>query len=129
MIEARRAVVRPRVRSTGCGELLPLEDELRQLLEAGNGGAIAIVGPQGSGKSTALEHLAAMVPGGGRVLYVDEPFCDIRGHAGLIPYLKSPWESWLVYTISTLELEKPRAPIVKITTLLRLAPWTSDELI
>jgi uncharacterized protein YjbI with pentapeptide repeats len=55
--------VKPRVLSPG-GEALPLEDEVRALVEAGARGLIQITGPSGSGKTTALQHLAAVLPPG-----------------------------------------------------------------
>jgi uncharacterized protein YjbI with pentapeptide repeats len=54
----RRAPVIPRVRTTPGGAALPLERRVRALLEAGAGGYVNLYGPPGSGKATALRHLA-----------------------------------------------------------------------
>jgi uncharacterized protein YjbI with pentapeptide repeats len=59
MIQSRQAPVRPRVISETTGDSLLLEDEVRSLLEAGARGVILVGGP-GAGKTTALEHLAAV---------------------------------------------------------------------
>jgi energy-coupling factor transporter ATP-binding protein EcfA2 len=40
------------------GESLPLEEEVQALVAARKRGALRITGPAGSGKTTALEHLA-----------------------------------------------------------------------
>jgi uncharacterized protein YjbI with pentapeptide repeats len=61
MFQPQRAPVKPRVLSPG-GEALPLEDEVRALLDAHGSGVIHITGPAGSGKTTALQHLAAVLP-------------------------------------------------------------------
>ena len=60
MIQPARAPVRPRFIAPETGETLLLEDELAALLAAGKRGVICIVGAAGSGKTTALEHLAAL---------------------------------------------------------------------
>jgi len=59
MIEAKQAPVRPRVFSLPSTTSLLLDEEIRSFLKAKARGQIAIVGPPGSGKTTALEHLAA----------------------------------------------------------------------
>jgi len=57
-----RARVRPRVISPGTGEAVLLEDEIGPLIQQGACGLVHIVGGPGSGKSTALRHLAAILP-------------------------------------------------------------------
>src|SRR5579862_3168735 len=61
-IEPARAIVKPRVISED-GSAVPLENEIVPLLfeHEKTGGAIAIVGPAGSGKTTALKHLACLL--------------------------------------------------------------------
>jgi uncharacterized protein YjbI with pentapeptide repeats len=79
MIEAKRAPVRPRVVSVGgCAATtsnhpLLLEDEIRSFVEAGAHGKIMVAGLPGSGKTTALAHLAALLPPDCRVSLLDEP--------------------------------------------------------
>jgi uncharacterized protein YjbI with pentapeptide repeats len=62
-LQPQRAAVRPRVLNAE-GESVLLEEELRPLIEAGVLGAIALSGPTSSGKTTALEHLAAVFADG-----------------------------------------------------------------
>ncbi len=57
-----RARVRPRVVSSDTGEAVLLEDEIGSLIQQGKCGYVQIVGGPGSGKSTSLEHLAAILP-------------------------------------------------------------------
>lgn len=71
-IEPHRARVRPRVRAPG-GETLLLEDVLAEDLERAETGAICICGPRGWGKSTALAHLAVVLPRGSMATFLDEP--------------------------------------------------------
>src|SRR5947208_3546850 len=57
-----RAPVVPRVCGEPGGAAVPLEDRVRALLAAGDRGPVNVYGPPGSGKSTALAHLAAVLP-------------------------------------------------------------------
>ncbi len=72
MIVPLRAPVRPRVLSPETGEAVPLEDEILALLDAGTRGPLRLLGPPGAGKSTALAHLAAVLPPGVPVAYRDD---------------------------------------------------------
>lgn len=59
MVAARRAAVRPRVTRPGSSECpLLLEQVIEQLLEEHRTGLHWLLGPPGSGKTTALAHLA-----------------------------------------------------------------------
>lgn len=62
MLTPERAPVRPRVLTPGNGTALPLEDEVQALAAAGTRGVVYVAGPIGSGKTTALRHLAAVLP-------------------------------------------------------------------
>src|SRR5262249_17948177 len=74
MIQPERAPVKPRVLCPASGEALPLEDEVRALLEAGARGVVEITGPAGAGKTTALRHLAAVLPSSAPLMFLDGPF-------------------------------------------------------
>ena len=73
MIVPQRAPVKPRVYSTEGGATFPLEDEVQRFLDAGSRGILALLGPPGSGKTTALQHLAAVLPADERLLFLDNP--------------------------------------------------------
>lgn len=108
-----RARVRPRVR-TGEGGSLPLEDEVWPLLKAGQCGAVRVSGATGSGKTTALRHLAALFPPLSRTTVLDEPD---------VPTLAAAASRGLVLYTSNLGTHG------KDLASYRLAPWGDDELI
>jgi uncharacterized protein YjbI with pentapeptide repeats len=107
MMEPRRAIVRPRVLSPDSGEALLLEDEILRLLDAGAAGVVVLVGPVGSGKATAMEHLAAVLP----------PGWDRKG---LVVQAKTGGTSEPDSRVSKLEFPPRRY---------RLAGWQRDDLI
>jgi uncharacterized protein YjbI with pentapeptide repeats len=121
MIDPERAAVRPRVFAPKMVDTLTLEDEVRQFLEAGKPGVIAILGAPGSGKTTALRHLAAVLPS------VNVTFLDSPDAISL----------WMVRREAPLHLIIYTCP--NATNLLipwdtelaayRLMPWCSDDLI
>ena len=61
-LPARRALVRPRIISPATGETVPLDDQIGQVIEEGRYEHVGLMGGPGSGKSTALQHLAAVLP-------------------------------------------------------------------
>src|SRR5690242_21633949 len=67
----RRATVLPRVCREAGGAALPLEQHVRRLLDAGARGVVGVCGPPGSGKSTALAHVAAVLPSAAPVSFID----------------------------------------------------------
>lgn len=67
-----RAPVVPRVCGEPGGAAVPLEDRVRGLLAAGQRGPVNVYGPFGSGKSTALAHLAAALPRELDVVLIDD---------------------------------------------------------
>ena len=67
------AVVRPRSTRAGSPDPQPLEEMVAELADEGVHGAIPLVGPPGSGKSTALAHLAAIFGYDDRLIFLDEP--------------------------------------------------------
>ncbi|HEY3246068.1 MAG TPA: hypothetical protein VGM03_22220, partial [Phycisphaerae bacterium] len=68
-----RVPVKPRVYSNETGERLPLEHEIRALLAGGVRGAVRLIGSPGSGKSCALEYLAAALPADAQLRCLDDP--------------------------------------------------------
>jgi uncharacterized protein YjbI with pentapeptide repeats/energy-coupling factor transporter ATP-binding protein EcfA2 len=121
MVVAKRAAVRPRVFTAQNSDPLPLEDEILSLVEARARGCIAILGSTGSGKTSALKHLGALLPADCRVLLLDEPNLSQLLEAGL-QLLDSPVtaESLVIYAAQSL---RP----VHHELVYRLAPWCSDD--
>jgi uncharacterized protein YjbI with pentapeptide repeats len=111
MLEPRRAPVRPRVISPVSGETLLLEDEIHALIERAASGMVWVTGGSGSGKSTALAHLLAVLP----------PFSQASRH-----------DDWLL-------LYEPQKLVVgcgipgtapeDALVAYEMAPWTEDEFI
>src|SRR3954454_10823597 len=69
----KRAPVVPRARLSPGGAALPIPTLIAPLLDRCPNGIIQIVGPALSGKTTALQHLAAVLPQDRRIAIVDEP--------------------------------------------------------
>jgi uncharacterized protein YjbI with pentapeptide repeats len=128
MISPQRALVRPRVLLPESGDSVRLEDEIRQLLATQGGGVVALLGPEGSGKTTALRHLAAVFGPSSKVVLLDEPdgAAIARGLAsGLVVYAATkarpgahratfflaPWgrDDWLEYLLAA---HRPRCASV-----------------
>ena len=76
MVDAARAPVRPRVRRDGGAEAFFLEDEVRDLLARGDARDVALVGTGGSGRTTALGHLAWLFQGEPRLWLTDAALPD-----------------------------------------------------
>jgi uncharacterized protein YjbI with pentapeptide repeats/energy-coupling factor transporter ATP-binding protein EcfA2 len=107
-----RARVRPRVYSDESGESLPLEDEIGPIFAAHERGAIRVSGPDGSGKSTALTHLARLMPPHLQVTFWDEPDPMVLSEASTL--------GRVVFTSDHPISPKPLAD-------LKLALWDEDE--
>ncbi len=110
MFEPLRAAVRPRVVSSETGDSVLLEDEVADWL-ASRSRMLEIVGGPGSGKTTALRHLAAVFGPLAGVSWLD----DVKP-AEFVPIGRT------VYTT----LNSCRQPDC---LSLRLAAWTDDELL
>lgn len=108
-IEPQRALVKPRVRSDD-GGTVPLENEILPLLYPGARGVIAILGGTGSGRTTALQHLACLLGPDVRVELVDAPKTLLLS------------SGMTVYTSDC-------AKDFKHTAIFHLASWTNDDLI
>ena len=107
-----RARVRPRVYSAEGGESLPLEDEIGPILAAHERGSIRISGPDGSGKSTALAHLARLMPPHLQVCFLDQP---------------DPLRVSEASTMGLVVFASSRGINPKPIADLTLAPWSEDE--
>ena len=108
-----RARVRPRVLSPETGESLPLTDVAGPILTGRDSGAIRLLGRHGSGKTTALNHLAGLVPPHLNVSFLDEP----SPHA----IANALSRGWVVFTSRLTSF-----PTVPVSSL-KLAPWAQDE--
>lgn len=111
-----RAVVRPRVLLRNGEHSTLLEDEILPLVESGACGAIAVCGPPGSGRTTALRHLAAVLPTTAGIRLADDPA------AGAL--VSPPRDRLIVYAAY-----QPRLASASHLAELTLAPWTHDDCI
>src|SRR5581483_8230513 len=118
MIERRPAPVRPRVLLPGASSSLPLDDEIQSRLEAGAWGVIELIGRSGSGKTTALVHLASR--------FGDEPALALidRPDAAEVEQLLESADRCLVVCASPAVNISPA-----VAEIWRLAPWGLDECI
>lgn len=108
-----KAIVRPRVSSRLAGDARLLEDVIAELIDDSANDVIWIVGGPGSGKSTALAHLAACFTGDERLAFLDEP---------LQVQVNALSEGRIV--IATSDSVPQDAELI-----LRLQPWGMDELV
>jgi len=113
VVTPARAVVKPRIVADATGAALPLEDEVARRLDAGRGGLLILRGAVGSGKTTALAHLAAVFPGQSRLLLLDDD--------------ESP-AAWLAKSVESLVVcaESPSTPLLDFPAA-RLVGWGPDE--
>jgi uncharacterized protein YjbI with pentapeptide repeats/energy-coupling factor transporter ATP-binding protein EcfA2 len=129
-----RAAVRPRVTSPQTGEAIPLEDEIGAMIQEGRGGSVVIAGGPGSGKTTALQHLAAILPPWtrGRVrLFEDEIDLTTIASAGPDPLVV------LITDLGRIKSTEQAVDLFKGTlasagdrpSSYRLAAWTQDDAI
>lgn len=114
MIAPQHATVRPRVFRGTSAEARPLEQSIHDLLASGVRGVVRLAGPAGSGKTTALRHLAAVLPPAAPVLLLDEDEPT--------PVLGDEPEQ-LVLQAEVSSSGVPRSRVC------RLARWTDDDLI
>ncbi len=115
MIAPSRIAVRPRVRPAGGGESRLLEVEILALLEQRRHGVIAVLGPAGSGKTTALHYLATVLP-----------------HEAPIRFLDDPDEAWLsMVARPSLVIYTATDPFSTVVhrAIFYLAGWERDDLV
>jgi uncharacterized protein YjbI with pentapeptide repeats len=114
MIQPEKAAVRPRVVDVFNDESILLEEVIRELLAREHVGRVLICGPAGSGKTTALRHLAAVLPSNAGVSFLDEPgLVEVaKASTGVLQVIAAPadcpWQGEHNH---------------------RLAPWNRDDLI
>ena len=114
MIVPSQAIVRPRAVCPETGESLPLEEMVESFIERHSTGAIEIVGPPGSGKTTALAHLAEVISTGCPVLYLDDAKPeDVAAAKMLRPVIYTAKQRW------------PKIADVSF----ELSPWGEDDMI
>jgi uncharacterized protein YjbI with pentapeptide repeats len=115
MIVPQTALVRPRVVSPVSAEILPLDEVVAQELAAGSR-IVQISGGPGSGRTTALAHLAATLPPTEDLVFLDDPTVrEVATHASRLRVICA---------------SRQRYPeIVPVIAAVELAPWTDDELI
>lgn len=108
----RQAPVRPRVISPQTGETLLLENAIKVLVAGGTRRVVHLLGSPGSGKTTALQHLAAVLPAETPVCLIDDA------------QLSAPAEPdcLIVQAVSSVSV-KSGVPVY------RLVPWGKDDLI
>ena len=116
---AEQARVRPRVISPETGAALPLDDKIGQLIQEGRYQLIGLVGGPGSGKTTALRHLAAVLPPWvlTQVRLVDDP----EGSSDIVALDNS--DCHFVISAGT------RLPPAPRQVIFPLAPWGQDDVI
>jgi uncharacterized protein YjbI with pentapeptide repeats/energy-coupling factor transporter ATP-binding protein EcfA2 len=116
---AERARVRPRVISPETGEAIPLDDKIGQLIQEGRHELVGLVGGPGSGKTTALRHLAAVLPPWtlAHIQFVDDP----QSYAEIVAL--GDRHSNLVISAGSQPLSTPRQVIYS------LASWSQDDVI
>lgn len=71
-VRPARATVVPRARRLPDGEKLPLEILIQPYISRGGCGIIRLCGASGAGKSTALAHLAAVLPPAANITLLDD---------------------------------------------------------
>jgi uncharacterized protein YjbI with pentapeptide repeats len=113
-----RAPVVPRVRAADGGECLPIQNQVDLLLRRCDGrGLVILSGPAGSGKSTALAHLTAVMPS-------DAPVRTIDNVAGPI------WDGVARLARTSLVVAATSEDRTRdCTTKLKMSPWGDDDLI
>jgi hypothetical protein len=119
MPPAKRAPVCARIFSLETGEVIRLEDEIGRFIQECRNDRIGLVGGPGSGKTTALQHLSAVLPlwALARLRLVDNPRC----FADTVALRDSDAQ----FVISACK-QLPANPRRKTY---RLASWNQDEVI
>src|SRR5579862_1935265 len=112
----RRAIVVPRVQTSDNSAILPLEMHVRKMLDSGEPWLVNLHGIAGSGKTTAIEHLA--------YVFGDEPRLHLSDTNEGMRFAKSLPEGVAITTTLTALPRQPFRP-----EQLMLAAWTNDDLV
>ncbi|MBI5851700.1 MAG: pentapeptide repeat-containing protein [Planctomycetes bacterium] len=112
-LQPERAAVRPRVLVGDDATAQRLDEFVAELLAAGRPSVVHLLGPDGSGKSTALRHLAACFPDEPRLVLLDEGEGLTAGDA-----LSSGPRTIVIASRAPLDLRVVRC---------RPAPWDDDD--
>lgn len=108
-----RAPLVPRVRIAGETAALPLEHRIAALLQQQEKGLVNLIGPPGSGKTTALHHLSAVLSANAPVFLIDN-----LGDRHLHEFART-----------SLVLVTSRQPVdPKQYLTLEMAQWTEEDL-
>jgi len=110
-----RTLVRPRVLAPETGESLLLHDVVGPIMSGNERGVIRLVGPPGSGKTTALDYLAGLLPPYLSVSLLEDPHPSV--------FVEALSRGWVVSTAESAVGSFVSDPATK----LRLAPWGEDE--
>ena len=136
---AERARVRPRIISPETGEAIPLEDEIGPLIQAGRPGLIVILGGPGSGKTTALRHLAAILPSAKILLARASEGVRLTKELDLVSAAAEVTDRLVIVAADCSRLKAADHDWVRTSSLLspsggrlavfRLGSWSNDDLI
>jgi len=125
-IEPKIAPVKPRVTRGQSEDAVPLEDAVLPLVEGRKHGIIEIAGPPGSGKTAALQHLAAVFAQEPNITFVDGPDVPLAEQTTSDHFLKQVQDQardGLVF------LAQPHPLPEQILRKFALARWGRDEAI
>jgi uncharacterized protein YjbI with pentapeptide repeats len=115
-IEPQTALVRPRAVSPDSGDVLPVDELVLSWIGRHNRGVIQIAGGPGSAKSTAIRHLAAVLPPLPHLRYFDP--CD---------RLEAEAFGNLGFAVATTDATSEWNPDPLPYCRLPLAPWGEDD--
>src|SRR5688572_14723147 len=124
VIERLGAQVFPRVTlldATGAessSEAISIDMRLADLIARRRGGIVCLCGAPGSGKSIAIEHLAATLP--------DDAGVVLRDENQVLPRHQATMDGSLVLCTTRVP---PSARGGTVIAVLRMAPWTRDDVI